>query len=156
VAIEGAVLLKNDNHVLPLGPADYQSMVVMGPTAKSLLVGGGGSAKVLPMHTGDPFAALVKRAGATAKISYVPGYDIEGVVVPASAMDLAFTQQAPGTPTELTSTNDAHLPIDVKAIKPGWSETAEGSITAPTTGDYEFKLQTLGGRGSLQLDPPPP
>jgi beta-glucosidase len=139
IAIAGAVLLKNAGNVLPLGNADYQSLLVMGPTAKSLLVGGGGSAKVLPMHTGSPFDALKRRAGATAMIAYVPGYDVEGALLPGSAMDMAAI--------DFTG---------ARAIPAGQTWTATGTITAPATGDFELKLQTLGGRGSIQVDPPPP
>ncbi|SEN74815.1 glycoside hydrolase family 3 protein [Nonomuraea pusilla] len=52
VAVAGAVLLRNRDEVLPLGPADLASLAVIGPTAASLLVGGGGSARVVPAGTG--------------------------------------------------------------------------------------------------------
>ncbi len=45
LAEEGAVLLKNDGNALPLKSVDMNSLVVIGPTAKVLLIGGGGSAK---------------------------------------------------------------------------------------------------------------
>jgi beta-glucosidase len=53
VATAGAVLLKNDKSLLPLRPDDFRSLAVIGPTGRTLLVGGGGSARVPPMPTGS-------------------------------------------------------------------------------------------------------
>jgi beta-glucosidase len=64
---------------------------------------------------------------------------VEGALVPGSAMDIAAI--------------DFTGP---RAIPAGQAWTATGTITAPATGDFELKLQTLGGRGSIQIDPPPP
>jgi len=44
VATAGAVLLKNEG-VLPLSREDLRSLAVIGPTARQLLVGGGGSSQ---------------------------------------------------------------------------------------------------------------
>jgi beta-glucosidase len=157
VAIAGAVLLENARGVLPLGAADYQSLLVMGPTAKVLLAGGGGSAKVLPLHLGSPFDALAKRAGTAAKIAYVPGYDVQGQLVPGAAMSLGISEYASNDAAP-APTLDRHDPIDFtgpRHIAAGRTWTGTGTITAPATGDYELKLQTQGGRGSIQVDPVP-
>jgi beta-glucosidase len=160
VAMAGAVLLKNDGHVLPLGSADFQSLVVMGPTAKALLVGGGGSARVLPLHTGSPLDALKKHADANAKINYVPGYDVDGAVVPSSAVAPdgnagahGFARSTPGsTDTKIDAAIDF---TGANALPAGSTFTWRGTTTVPTTGDYELKMQTLGGRGSIAIDPAP-
>jgi beta-glucosidase len=160
VAMAGAVLLKNDGNVLPLGPADFQSLAVMGPTAKALLVGGGGSARVVPLHTGSPLDALKKRAGANSKINYVPGYDVDGVTMPSSVVTLegnagahGFARSTPGsTDTKIDAAIDC---TGANALPAGSSFTWRGTITVPTTGDYELKMQTAGGRGSIAIDPAP-
>ncbi|MER7506403.1 glycoside hydrolase family 3 C-terminal domain-containing protein [Nonomuraea pusilla] len=112
VAVAGAVLLRNRGEVLPLGRADLASLAVIGPTAASLLVGGGGSARVVPAGTGrteeataagvvgggveSPLRALRRRAGQGADIRYATGVDLEGVPVPASALSL---RRSPGAGT---------------------------------------------------------
>ena len=78
VAIAGAVLLKNQGNVLPLSKEDAQSIAVIGPTAKVLLFGGGGSSAVRPMHRESPLEVLQKKAGPGARITYAKGYDLDG------------------------------------------------------------------------------
>jgi beta-glucosidase len=142
VAIAGAVLLKNDNRLLPLSREDLNAAAVIGPTAKSLLVGGGGSARVPPMHLGSVFDEL-KRRRASSSFTYAIGYDVEGDLVPAAVFKRA----------------DGEAPIDftgARALAAGSTTTWTGTITVPTGGDYEFHLQTMGGRGTIQFDPPAP
>jgi beta-glucosidase len=92
IAEESATLLKDDGNTLPLSPSDYRGQgnggtVVMGPTAIAPYIGGGGSAHVTPYDTVQgPFDALTAAAGPNANISYVPGYDLDGQLVPSSAM----------------------------------------------------------------------
>ena len=149
IATAGAVLLKNDGQLLPLLARDR--VAVIGPTGRSLLVGGGGSARVTPMHTGGVLDALRQRMTA-GEVTYAAGYDIEGSVVPATALALRRTSASGGEPTP-DSTIDF---IGPRALPAGSSWTWTGTITAPSTGDYVLKLQTAGGRGTLTLDTPPP
>jgi len=92
IAEESATLLKNDGNALPLSPGDYNGqgnggVLVMGPTAIAAYIGGGGSAHVTPYDTVEgPYDALTAAMGAHANISYVPGYDLDGQVVPSSAL----------------------------------------------------------------------
>jgi beta-glucosidase len=92
IAEESATLLRNEGGALPLSPADYLGQgnggtVVMGPTAIAPYTGGGGSAHVTPYDpVQGPYDALVAAAGSRANISYVPGYDLDGQVVPSSAL----------------------------------------------------------------------
>jgi beta-glucosidase len=59
----------------------------MGPTAIAPYVGGGGSAHVTPYDpVQGPFDALAGMAGAKANLRYVPGYDLDGQVVPSAPM----------------------------------------------------------------------
>jgi len=88
---ESATLLKNDSQVLPLLKADVKAksggVVVMGPTAVAPYYGGGGSAHVTPYDGAQsPYTALGQLAGSTAALSYVPGYDLDGQVVPSTAL----------------------------------------------------------------------
>jgi beta-glucosidase len=132
IATAGAVLLKNDQHLLPLG--DNDSIAIIGPTAKALLVGGGGSAHVSPMHTGSVFDALRSRMKG-GSLTYAIGYDTDGTIVPASALSLS---EPLGT------------------VAAGATRTWTGTIAAPVTGEYVLKLHTSSGRATLSLDAPPP
>jgi beta-glucosidase len=102
IAEKSATLLKNDDQLLPLTCADLttgKGVALMGPTAISTYTGGGGSSHVIPY---DPvqstYNALIEAAtakcGGGVKISYVPGYDIDGPVVPSSVL----TAPDPSTP----------------------------------------------------------
>ncbi|MBK9710079.1 MAG: glycoside hydrolase family 3 C-terminal domain-containing protein [Kouleothrix sp.] len=94
IAEKSATLLKNDGNVLPLTCEDLTTgngVVLMGPTAISTYTGGGGSAHVVPFDTvPSSYDALVAAAkakcGDDVKISYVPGYDIDGPIVPSSVL----------------------------------------------------------------------
>jgi beta-glucosidase len=93
IAEASAVLLKNDGDILPLTCTDLtgNGVVLMGPTAISTYTGGGGSAHVIPF---DPvqssydalIAAAKAKCGENVEISYVPGYDIDGPIVPSSVL----------------------------------------------------------------------
>jgi beta-glucosidase len=90
IAEESATLLKNDGGALPLSGGDLYSkggVVVMGPTAIAPYIGGGGSAHVTPYDPAQgPFDTLAAAAGNRANLTYVPGYDLDGQVVPSSAV----------------------------------------------------------------------
>lgn len=153
VATAGAVLLKNDGRVLPLKNDDLQSLAVIGPTAQSLLVGGGGSARVIGFVDREisPLNALIELAGSKANITYVPGIDLDGVPVPASVLT---PEGFPGQEGLLRTNPDGTTNVDPEvnftdsldnAFPPGsgayvWT----GTIDIPTTGEYEIKLQTAG------------
>jgi beta-glucosidase len=88
IAERSATLLKN-NGALPLRNSDLSGSgtVVMGPTAIAPYIGGGGSAHVTPYDPAEgPFDALTALAGRHPNLRYVPGYDLDGQVVPATAV----------------------------------------------------------------------
>ena len=89
IAETGAVLLKNQRQALPLNRGDFADtgVVVIGPTSVAPYVGGGGSAHVLPFDdVPSPFESLVAGAGSGAQIRFVPGYDLDGELLSASAV----------------------------------------------------------------------
>jgi len=110
IAETGAALLKNQRRALPLDRGDFHGtgVVVMGPTSVTPYVGGGGSAHVLPFDdVPSPFDALVAGAGHSARIRFVPGYDLDGELVPASAVaapaDSAFAGQPGWLRTQIST-----------------------------------------------------
>jgi beta-glucosidase len=160
VAVKGAVLLKNEGGVLPFSPTGLASVVVVGPTAVTPMVGGGGSAHVLPLDTEAALPALRRRAPSGVVVRYFPGIDLDGAAVPSAALATGAEKGASpglarsedgksvGTDTVIDFTGAHALPAGHE-----WRWT--GVLTAPATGDYAVKLQTQGGRASLDLDGEP-
>ncbi|WP_431922842.1 beta-glucosidase [Nonomuraea jabiensis] len=154
IALAGAVLLRNERDLLPLGRADLADLAVIGPTAAGPLVGGGGSARVIPASAESPLTALRRQAGPGSRIRWATGVDLEGVPVPASALVLQRTQQGAqqgGTPQAAAQVD--HTGAD--ALPAGSSWTWTGTLTAPETGDYDLRIQGAGGvpsfNGSISL-----
>jgi beta-glucosidase len=113
IAEDSATLLRNEGQVLPLSRADSRDggLVVMGPTAVASYYGGGGSAHVTPYDgSTSPYDAIAAQAGG--RVSYVPGYDLDGQVVPSPA--LSAPDPAAGYPNWTLTPADAAF-----AGKPG-------------------------------------
>jgi beta-glucosidase len=156
VAVAGAVLLRNQGRVLPIRTADLSSVVVIGPTARIPLIGGGGSSRVSPLRTVSLLEALQRRMSRDAKVRYVAGIDLDGVPVPTAALKPAGDTAGRGlrrTTAGGTTQVDAVLDFaGANALPAGLPRTWSGTLTAPVTGDYDLKLQTRGGQVSLALD----
>jgi len=153
---KGAVLLKNENGALPIRAADLPSIVVIGPTAREPLVGGGGSSRVQPLRTTSLIDALQRRMGANGTVHWVAGIDLDGVAIPASVLAPAGAMRGNGLQRLATdSSTQVDAGIDFtgdNAVPAGSVQSWHGTLTAPTTGDYELKLQLQGGSATLMLD----
>jgi beta-glucosidase len=134
VAIAGAVLLRNEGDVLPLSQADLASLVVVGPAAARPVVGGNGSSRVEVHGAESPLAALSRRA--PSPITYEAGEDLDGELVPESALKLL---------------GDGPVAID-RWLPPDEQWRWDGWLIPPTSGLYELKLQA----GPLGQDPASP
>jgi len=159
VALAGAVLLRNEEGLLPLAAENLGSVLVVGPTAAIPLVGGGGSSRVTPLRTTSFMEALEARAGPGVGIQYATGMELDGTTIPASVLTppagtfeggnglLRHTQDsvAVGLDPELAFSGQTALP-------PGSNFIWTGSLTAPSTGDYEIHLHTEGGRATLTVN----
>jgi beta-glucosidase len=126
VAEQGAVLLRNTGNALPLHGTSTNSIAVIGPTAQTPKISGGGSAKGNPAHAAAPIDTIRARAGAGRTVTYTPGGDLFGQPIPASAFSPALRIAADGT---------ASLPLYT-----GY----QGSITAPAAGDYRISVSASG------------
>lgn len=70
---QGAVLLKNAGHFLPLAAKSMTSIVVLGPMASPAVTGGGGSSYVRPIGRPVSMLAAIRRAaGPDVAVHYVP------------------------------------------------------------------------------------
>jgi beta-glucosidase len=163
IAEQGSVLLRNQSDTLPLTQADLRSLAVIGTTARTLLVGGGGSSRVLGVTEREisPLTALQQAAGPQGNISFAVGRDLQGVAVPTGA--LTPPNPTPGQHGLLrTNTVTGATQIDPNidfvgpnALPEGTQATWTGTITAPTTGNYLLAVQTDGTGGSLTVDGQP-
>jgi beta-glucosidase len=155
---DAAVLLKNDDAVLPLKAADLGSVVLIGPTAGQVdSIGINGERSVgLPWREVGPLAAMKKISG-DPNIQYAVADDFTGTTVPASALS------HDGKPGLLrtgggTGQTDAELNFtkkNGKALAPNSRVAWKGTLTPPHAGDYWIYLQAMGTNARIFLDGKP-
>ena len=76
VAEEGIVLLKNDDHVLPLQKTSIKTLAVIGANADRPNAMGGGSSQIKAKYEITPLQGLKNLLGNSVNISYAQGYTI--------------------------------------------------------------------------------
>ncbi|ROR46360.1 beta-glucosidase [Kitasatospora cineracea] len=165
VAEEGSVLLKNDAAVLPVAPS-VKSIAVIGDDAGAgVMTQGGGSAAVNAPHVVTPYQGVKARAGAGTTVTFAqggPSADGSLPPVPSSAL-----KPSSGTGTglygEYHNSTDLSGPVvasrvdaAVDAVWGGqspaagvnatnWSAKWTGTLTPPTSGSYQFSLNSDDG-----------
>jgi beta-glucosidase len=141
---DAAVLLKNEDHVLPLKAADLDSVVLIGPTAGQVdSIGINGERSVgLPWREVGPLAAMKKIAG-NSRIQFAVADDMNGTTVPASALShdgkpglLQTGGGAAETDGELNFTKKKG-----NALAPNSKLVWKGTLTPPHAGNYWIYLQ---------------
>lgn len=154
VAAEGAVLLKNANGALPLGPKDLSNLLLVGPTAAQLAVGSGVSG--FKDRFVAPLDALKSAAGAGARISFSVGDPLTGVAIPSTALTPASgagagltRQPADGSPAVVDATLDF---VGARAFPIGRGYTWKGTLKVPVAGEYTLQMQSWGGSAILKVD----
>ncbi|HTU42706.1 MAG TPA: glycoside hydrolase family 3 C-terminal domain-containing protein [Candidatus Aquilonibacter sp.] len=165
-ARESMVLLKNDNHLLPLDKSKIHSIAVIGPDAYPAIPGGGGSADAKPFVPVSYLEGITNYLGSGAKVYYdrgLPSFD-------DIAKQTEFTTQAtggqPGLTAEFFTNRDLSGPPSVTRITQHVNyEPARGSdgaagdvsirwtgyFTPPTAGDYVVFVQGPGENGGYRL-----
>ena len=78
VAEEGVVLLKNENHLLPLDVAKLKTIAVIGENATRLHAHGGDSSGIKAFYEVNPLDGIVKRVGGQVTVVYAQGYQKGG------------------------------------------------------------------------------
>lgn len=74
IGAEGIVLLKNDNHILPINLETTKTIAVIGENAIKMMTIGGGSSSLKVKKEVSPLEGLRKRVGNSAEILYARGY----------------------------------------------------------------------------------
>ena len=72
IAREGIVLLKNENHTLPLDRAKIKTIAIVGPNADPAVTGGGGSSFTTPQHPVSVVEGMTEKAGENIKVIRIP------------------------------------------------------------------------------------
>lgn len=154
VAERSAVLLKNDDGILPLstdastaialiGPAARQAMAVLRPGEKAL---GYTERQAGPDH------ALGLRGAA---VIVAPDNDMDGVTIPADRLSHGGTpgliQQTAGAASGVAGSLDYTL-ANGRALAKGTTAKWTGELDVPADDDYDLNLQILGAFGSVMLD----
>ena len=173
IAEQAATLLKNDDASLPID-LSQRSVLIVGPSAATPLLGGGGSSNVTP-HADlvSPLDAIRAAAGADADVRFAAGYDLDGELIPAEALStpdgsdrgLLRTSSLPGAAQDATGGVDGSVGtasegaqridevLDLSdpedALPAGSSARWRGSILAPA-GTWQLHVQALGQQ-QLQL-----
>jgi beta-glucosidase len=107
IAEEGIVLLKNQNHILPLNKSSIKTIAVIGENADRENAYGGGSSQVKAKYEITPLHGIQNFLGASAKIQYAQGYKI----VRGGGADEKLIKQAV----------DAASNADVAVVFCGWT-----------------------------------
>lgn len=90
IADEGAVLLKNQNGILPLNAYKLRSIALIGPYAVQGHDGGGGSSHVLPLFTILPKNGLRAQMSMRTHLRVLDGSDIPAAVAAAQKSNVAI------------------------------------------------------------------
>lgn len=174
IAREAIVLLKNDNHSLPLDRSKVKTILVVGPNATADVHGGGGSSYVDPFHTVNFFDGIKAKAGAGVNVVTLPlGVD-KAIQEILSRSDFLTADGAPGLNGEYfmnknldgkakLSRVDAKIAFDWKGTPaPGinhdeFSVRWTGKVKIDDAGTYAFALSSDDGSrlfidGKLLID----
>ncbi len=155
-AEDAAVLLKNDDHILPLKADALADVALIGPTAGQVAAIGtfGERSPGIPERQVGPLAALRKLAP-SAKVTYAVDDDMTGVTIPASQLShdgkpgllrvATGGKQSVDATLDFTNTKHSALPANTEA-------TWKGEISVPADGSYWLYLQIMGARGILHID----
>jgi beta-glucosidase len=157
---DAAVLLKNQDHALPLTPADMKSLAVIGPGAGQTITIGLSMEKAvgIPGREPSPLAALKQATQdiPDRHIIYAVADDMTGTPIPAS---LFSHSGQPGIAREdskgQTVGTDPMVDFTAKsghALPTGSSFTWRGTLEIPETGTYWIYLQLLGCSAQLEID----
>jgi beta-glucosidase len=152
---DAAVLLKNEDHVLPLKAGDLNSIVLIGPTAGQVdSIGISRERSVgLPARMVGPLSAMKKISG-NSNIPFAAADDMNGSPIPASALShdgkpglVRDGGQSRHTDSQINFTKEAGTSLPRNSVL-----TWKGTLTPPHAGDYWIYLQAMGTNAAMTID----
>ena len=157
---DAAVLLKNQDHALPITTRDLQSLAMIGPGAGQTITIGLSMEKAvgIPGREPSPLAALKQATQGIRDrhILYAVADDMTGTPIPAS---LFFHSGQPGIAREDGKSQnlgvDPSVDFTIKngdALPTGSSFIWRSTLEIPETGTYWIYLQLLGCSAQLEID----
>jgi beta-glucosidase len=158
-AREAIVLLKNEDHLLPLQKT--KSIAVIGPYARTAQVLGGGSAGVTPHYATSPFDGIRTHAGDKIKVETAPGCLIYKTLPPLAPETIFTKDEQAGLNVSLFDNTDfSGQPAYTEVIPRtqfGWfdhsvpkvnqeafSMRMEGFFMPQESGTHTFALNSIG------------
>ena len=155
-AEEAAVLLKNEERILPLNNASLGSLAMIGPGAGQVVAIGtaGERSTGFPWRQVGPVEAI-KKFAPDAKITFAVDDDMTGTPIPASALShdgqpgLLRTEKSGETHVDsiLDFTKKSGSPLAAN-VEAKWT----GTLTVPSAGAYWIYIQLLGAAGNVSID----
>jgi beta-glucosidase len=145
-ALEGIVLLKNANGVLPLDKSRIRSIAVVGPNAYPAAPHGGGSATVAPFHATSLLQGLSDELGTDIELNYSRGIpDLHRFAV-ATQFTTSAGGERPGLQVEAFNNMDlAGAPASTRVDR-HIDQGVPLDLTALASGDRELDLAALGSK----------
>jgi beta-glucosidase len=104
-ALESATLLKNQDNLLPLDPAKFKNIAVIGPDAYPGYATGGGSGMVPPFFVTGPFRGISDYLGVRGNVTYSQGIAKPDVLAQQTGLTLT-ADGASGVTVETYKTSD--------------------------------------------------
>jgi len=90
IAVQSAVLLKNQGRELPLRKTGLRSIVLIGPYAGAAHTGGLGSSAVAPTYSVSPVDGIRRLVGSGVSVTYTEGGDVSAAAAAARSADVAL------------------------------------------------------------------
>ncbi|MFK3973012.1 glycoside hydrolase family 3 protein [Pseudomonas sp. NPDC087358] len=161
VAREGIVLLKNQNHLLPLNRNSIKKVAVIGVLGKYAPPTGFGSAYISPTHYISEVSGLRQVASAT-QVDFLDGLSLDPAAgvwlhtdtsgAPTAGMTAEYFTNPTftGSPATTRTETRVNLDWDADSNLPTNGDTANtsirwtGSVTPTVTGDHVFKVRADG------------
>jgi beta-glucosidase len=134
-ALEGTVLLQNENHALPLDRKTLKTIAVIGPTVAQTITTGGGSGEVVSFANTNLLVGISNYLGDSAKVLYARGLRSTNQM----ARLTAFTTDSDGKIPGVTHTTFANA--DLQGAETG--TTVEKNLLVPGSTRREPEEQEL-------------
>ena len=156
LAEAGAVLLKNDRAILPLNRHQFADIAWIGPPFGRPVIGGGGSARVIPHHV-TSIKDVLKQTYNITNPRVAIGINTDGEPIPKDSIiglqRKSMTAPRGGSTEVRHALQDTDINfVGATALKNGDAWHWTGQLVTPETGMVGIKVQVAGGTATLTLD----